>query len=373
MLKDIQLLVPFDNENRWTDMLAMLIRNDPAAAAIALDLGDITGRDVTIQREVLAARSTDRVDLLIYLDRTLHTVLEAKALSGLGGAQLHRYSTSYPDARRYRVVSPARLVIHPGSAHQWTPSTWEELLTPFTVSSRPWVADTAAAWLEHLEVGLPQLSAELRWNDLHEGENFALAMRARMSWVYSQLRPPEQVTTDLVPSGGSKAWVTRLYAPAQLPDYVVAAEAEERTARGWPPTANNRTNPLKGPQVWVGLRQHNVTTSAGFDWDYLRSLWELMKAARSDWTTTRAGLVAPHDRANWQRIGSPASLGFGYGEREAAKQGACMFGARYRLSPDIQLGDLVTELQATADLVYAMHANPLTTGSKRFSSFDEIR
>jgi hypothetical protein len=83
MLTDIHLLVPLENENRWTDMLAVLIRNDPAAAAVAFDFGDITGRTVTIRREVPAAGGTDRVDLLIYLDGTLHTVLEAKVLSGL--------------------------------------------------------------------------------------------------------------------------------------------------------------------------------------------------------------------------------------------------------------------------------------------------
>jgi hypothetical protein len=179
-------------------------------------------------------------------------------------------------------------------------------------------------------------------------------MRARMSWVFSELRPPEPVTANLVRSGGSKAWVTRLHAPAQLPDYVVAAEAEERTARGRPTSAGTGPNPLTGPQVWVGLRQHDVTTSARFDRDYLLSLWELMKAARSGWMTTGPGLVAPHDRENWERIGSPAGLGFGFGEREASKQGTCMFGAKYQLRPEIRLDDIVTELQATAELVCAM-------------------
>jgi len=79
-----------------------------------------------------------------------------------------------------------------------------------------------------------------------------------------------------------------------------------------------------------------------------------MAAARSDWVTTRPGLVAAHDRENWKRIGSPASLGFGFGDREAVKRGVCMFGAKFRLPADVRLGELVEELQGTATLILAM-------------------
>jgi hypothetical protein len=211
------------------------------------------------------------------------------------------------------------------------------------------------AWLTYLATALPDVSADLHWNDLRDGENFAAAMRARMSWVYAQLRPPEPVTADLMQSGGSKAWVARLYAPGALPGYVVAAEVEEHTARGWPAVASaHGPNPLTGPQVWVGLRQHNVTTSAGFDWNYLNSLWQVMKPARNDWMTTRPALVAVQDRENWKRIGSPVGLGFGFGDREAIKRGACMFGARFRLSRDARLGDVVEEVQAIGALLLDM-------------------
>jgi len=94
-------------------------------------------------------------------------------------------------------------------------------------------------------------------------------MRARMSWAYSSLQVPDPVQADLMQSGGSKAWVARMYAPGAVPGYVVAAEAEEKSARAWPAVATDGASPLKGPEVWVGLRQHDVDTSAGFDWDYL--------------------------------------------------------------------------------------------------------
>jgi hypothetical protein len=104
---------------------------------------------------------------------------------------------------------------------------------------------------------------DIQWNVLREGENFALAMRARISWIYSQLAAPPPVTADLMQSGGSKAWVTRMQTPAAVSGYEVGAEAEEHTARGWPRLATAGPNPLTGPHVWVGLRQHGVSTSAG--------------------------------------------------------------------------------------------------------------
>jgi len=143
-----------------------------------------------------------------------------------------------------------------------------------------------------------------------------------------------------------------MYAPGAVPGYVVAAEAEKKSARAWPAVAGDGANPLKGPEVWVGLRQQGVNTSAGFDWDYLNALWRVMKDARMDWITrTRPTLLAAHDQEGWERIGAPAGLGFGFGEREAKRSGACMFGAKFRLAPEVTLGELVAELQRTADLV----------------------
>jgi hypothetical protein len=348
----IGFVVPLENENRWSDLLAVLIVTDPAAAAGPLGLGDVAGHEVTVEREVRAGER-ERVDLLVKIDGVLRTVLEAKVLSGLGTQQLARYSKSYDGAASYRLVYPCRLLIHAGDNTDWNGTTWESLLAAFVVSSNPWVAETATAWRDHLADALPRMDPDTRWNGLREGENFALAMRARMSWVYERLSPPQPIVADLMQSGGSKAWVTRMRTPAAVQGYEVGAEAEEHTARGWPRLAEG-PNPLSGPQVWVGLRQHGVTTSAGFDWEYLLAMWPTMAATRSDWMTTRPGLVATHDRQQWKSIGSPAALGYGFGDREATKRGTCMFGAKFRLPADIRLGDLVDELQATASLILAM-------------------
>jgi hypothetical protein len=72
----MRFLVPLENENRWIDLLAVLIATDPVAAARPLRLGNITGRQVTVAREVRAGAG-ERVDLEVFVDGRLRTVVEA--------------------------------------------------------------------------------------------------------------------------------------------------------------------------------------------------------------------------------------------------------------------------------------------------------
>jgi len=356
VVRELRFLAPLENENRWTDLLAVLIATDPVAAARQLRLGNITGRQVTVEREVRAGAG-ERVDLEVFVDGRLRTVLEAKVLSGLGPGQLARYDTAYPGARTYLVAHPARLIIDPGTGSPWRAISWETLLAAFTKSRNAWVAETSAAWLDHLSTALPRVNAHTRWNSLRPADPIPLVMRARMSWVYSHLKPPAPLVVDFMASGGSKAWVARIQMPAPAAGYVVAAEIEDPSARSWPARFEpDDPNPVSGPRVWVGLRQHGVAGSEGFNWNYLAALWPLMRSARNDWMATRPGLPASHDRAAWQHIGAPLGLGYGFGHREATKRGVCMFGGRIRLPADIRLGDLVDELQGVAELLLTMAA-----------------
>jgi hypothetical protein len=100
VVRNLRFIVPLDNENRWTDLLAVLISTDPIAAAGPLNLADVADRDVTVSREVRAGRG-EQVDLQVHVDGRLRTVLDAKVLSGLGPTQLERYDTAYPAAETY--------------------------------------------------------------------------------------------------------------------------------------------------------------------------------------------------------------------------------------------------------------------------------
>lgn len=202
---------------------------------------------------------------------------------------------------------------------------------------------------------LPQANADTRWNDLRARDPVPLIMKARMTWVYEHLAPAAPLKTDFMASGGSKGWVARLHMPSPVAGYMIAAEVEDTSARTWPAHLQpGDPNPVTGPKIWVGLRQHDVTGSQGFDWDYLASLWPLMSAAHDDWITTGPGLPTPHDRAAWRRIGSPRHLGYGFGHREAIKNNVCMFGARIQLPADTQLGQIVDELHKVAQLLLNM-------------------
>jgi hypothetical protein len=148
-----------------------------------------------------------------------------------------------------------------------------------------------------------------------------------------------------------------------MPGYWVYAEAEERlSVRNYPKFAGDPNwGSVMGPSVKVCLLQSDVDTSAGFDWNYLRSFWTTMDAARQDWVTASARPKAPHDRAAWKQMvaaGAPRHLGVGFGDSQAKQKGECMFGARFQLPADATLAMIAAELDATTQLILELAALP---------------
>lgn len=350
----VRHLVPLGAENRWSDLLAAMIETSPESVASILGLGD-SPQDVIVAREAPAG-GRDRVDLIISAGGEQRCIAEAKVLSALGLNQLKRYRDAYPDVAHHVLITSKHLPIDAPRSSGWRSVRWEELLHALASSSTPWVAATAAAWLGYLQAALPRLAGETRWNDLRPGEGFVIAMRARMSWIYQQLQPPAPVEHDLVSSSAGQSWVARAYLPAHKPGYSIYVEAEERLGvRSYPKFAGDpRWGSPQGPSVKVSLMQTDVTTSAGFDWDYLHALWPTMASARDDWVRRSAHPKAAHDRAGWRRMvgnGAPPYLGVGFGEKQALRSGQCMFGARYQLPADATLSEIAADLNATARLV----------------------
>ncbi|WP_432487037.1 PDDEXK-like family protein [Kineococcus sp. SYSU DK018] len=351
-------LLPLNSENRWSDLLAVLVEADPSCAAEELGLPTEV-ESVVVHREV-AATGRDRIDLVVHVDGEAHTVVEVKVLSGLGRRQLDRYREATATARAHVVVFPEALTIDVSRVEGWRPLTWERLITAFTSSSDAWVAETAHAWLEHLRASMPRVGPDTRWNDLRDGEDFVVAGRARVSWVFGQLELPEPIEYDLSESSAGVSWIVRMWAPAAKPEYVVLVEAEEGlTVRDYPKWAGPSAKQPRGPSVKVLLQQTGVTTSAGFDWHYLADMWPAMAAARSAWVQRRPQMKAEHDRAGWQSIaerGVPPFLGIGFGEGQTKHTRTCMFGARFQLPADVPLRQVVQTLEEVADLVLRMGA-----------------
>lgn len=348
----LNFALPLGNEARWSDLLAVLISTDPAPISAVLGLRHDPST-LAVHREV-AVDSTNRPDIVLAVDGCRVAVVEVKVLAGLGANQLVRYQDAEPDADVYALLYPQRLVIP--LAGPWHGLTWETVLTAYAQSDHPWVATTARAWLRHLEVALPEVGPGTVWNDLRIGEDFVIAIRARMSWLFNQIRPVADVEYDLVSSsaGADVGWLVQLYSRTPVPGYTITVEIEENLpVRDYPKyfTADGR-RPL-GPSAKVCLCQEGVTTSADFDWNYLLRLWPVMKQARSNWVRNTARPKAAHDREGHARIvtaGAPSFLGIGFGEAQTKINGCCMFGARIQFPAEIMLADLGAEVTRLSNL-----------------------
>jgi hypothetical protein len=345
-------ILPLSNENRWTDLFAVLIEADPVSASAAFDLGGDQAQRIGVRRESRGI-GRDRLDLLITAGGHPRAVIEVKVLAGLGREQLLKYRKAFPDVERHILIFPERLPIRLAQGAGWEAVTWERVLDAFRRSPRSWVAETATAWVNHLDKAIPHVDAQTRWNDLRDGEDLVVAMRARMSWVYGALDPPSPIEHDLVESSAGGSWVARMNLPTRVAGYWIRVEAEENL-RGHPKRASASGRALRGPSIKVCLVQTNVSTSASFDWTYLLSLWPLMAAARSDWVTAQPRPRSAHDRQGWLEMvaqGGPRYLGIGFGEAQARRRRECMFGARVQLQADIRLDALADALEDTANLM----------------------
>lgn len=355
-------LVPLESENGWNDLLAALIETDPTPVAGLLDLGASEAGRVVVRRETSVERR-DRIDLLIDVDGVLRTAVEAKVLSGLGRDQLSRYRSAWPDATNYVLLTlddfPIRL---DARSEGWQTLAWEVLLQNLAGSANAWVAQTASAWLAHIDESLPRLDSKVRWNDLHPGDPWVLSMRARMAWVFARLDPPPPVAADLVSSSAGNSWVARMRVPTGVPGYNVVAEAEETTpVRAIPRIVSEEGRRPLGPTILVCLQQTGVDTSAGFDWVWLHAMWKHMAEARLPWHQGRPCLPTLHDKVNQQGIvaaGAPSFLGYGYGHRQTKRSSACMFGAQVRLRPDVTLAEAASALSGVGELMLMMAATP---------------
>lgn len=353
----IRYALPLTGENRWSDMLAVLIATDPELICHLLRL-DVDPATVDVRREVKA--DGGRLDIVLEVSGLMVSVIEVKVLNGLGSHQLSRYEKSAPSSARLVVVHPDRLTVDTGHAPLWRRITWEQLLSEYAHSDELWVSTCASAWLSHLDAALPKVDRGTVWNDLPSGSDFVLAMRTRISWLFSAVNPAVDVASDLVESTAGVSSVLRMYAPCRRAGYSAGVEVEERLGvRDYPKYAHADQRKPVGPSVLVALTQHDVDTSAGFDWGYLRHVWdEAMAPSRDDWVRNPpGGRRAEIDKHNYQQMvadGGPRHLGVGFGDGQAKRWGSCLFGARIQYPATITLGTLAEEIIRLSELVKAM-------------------
>lgn len=365
---DLSFVIPGWNENRWSDLIAALIKTDPAPIERLIGVApDDVRREVAVPGETL--RKSDRLDLLLTQGDRKVAAIEVKVLSDLGLDQLSRYTTAFPDAEHRYVLHLASLPVNTTSAPGWEGLSWEALLATYCNSEHPWVAATAKAWLAQLDVLVPAVGAGTLWNDVPDGaRDFELALRARIAWLAHHL-DDSSLERDIIQSSGGGIWVLRLWADTEVPNLRVQVEVQEgMTAYEWrADTERCYRDRVKGPAPVVALRLSDVDTSASFDWDLLRRVFaEHVLDASGDplpdwpWQLTPANPRHPVDRAAWSAMvaaGGPKWLGKGFGMAIATKAyRECLFGARMQLAPLLTLGEIRDELLRLEPLVLAMSA-----------------
>lgn len=353
--KALRHTIPFTDENKWSNLLATLIEIDPTPLGGLLGL-DFSEDGVVVGREQVSGR--DRIDLLLD-DGTHSAAIEVKVLAGLGNDQLGRYRAAYPGLSVYALIHPAEFDIEQTG---WLDLTWEQVLSSYSTSGDAWVAATASAWLAYLDASIPKVDASTVWNDIDAGTSASAALRARLSWVFSQIT--SKATTpgihfELGSSASGRSPIVKAWrAVTDKPDYAVNVEVEETLGSRGVPTTWDANSTLKGPGIKVSLIQSHVKSSRNFDWDYLhRSVWPPMQTTDLTWDINKKGPADKDDRERFRALvsqGFPPELGYGFGNRMAKKWGSCMFGGRAQLRPDTTLAELAAAMTSLISLLPAM-------------------
>lgn len=365
---DLSYVIPGWGENRWSDLLASLIKTDPAPMAALIGVApDGVHREVAVPGET--SRKSHRLDLLLTKGDRQVAAIEVKVLSDLGLDQLARYTAAFPGAEHRYVLHLASLPVNTTATPGWDEMSWEAVLTAYSKSQHPWVAATAKAWLAQLGDVVPAVDVDTVWNEVpDDARDFELALRARIAWLAHHL-DGSSLEHDIVQSSGGGIWVLRFWADTAVPNLRVQVEVQEgMTAYEWRPDAERRyRDRLKGPAPVVALRLSDVDSSESFDWDLLRRVFaDNVLDASGDplpawpWQLTPANPRHPVDRAAWSAMveaGGPRWLGKGFGMAVATKNyRECLFGARMQFSPTMTLGEIRDELLRLEPLVLAMSA-----------------
>jgi hypothetical protein len=378
-LLDLRFLLSINSENAWSDLLATLMDADQATTRRVLGISG--GDPLTVRREVAKSRArnlSDRPDLVIGSGGRTAAVIEVKLLAGLGHEQLERYHAyvDEPDRAdcRFVAVSLQHLRLDTGHAAAWDNRTWEELLAPYAASPVPWVATTAAAWLRHIASQVPAVDGATVWNETGALDIY-LALRLRSAYLYDNVDVPAGSSASIQEIGSGGLYVAIVDAPVPGTGYTVRWEATEHL-----PTQDvgklTDGSGLRGIEVRFFLVQQQVTSSRDFDWDHLHLLWHDHLAAE-DWIDWRRH--PPRKRHAWevagvarlQELGSPAFLGYGFGEGQARLSGEVQFGARFVLPPTTTLAAAADVLSRVARLGSRMAAHPQLPRGARSEALSE--
>ncbi len=287
---DISLLIPYSNENRWSDVLATMITADPSPLVeLGLLPREACATGIRVVREVSANREgggLDRIDLKIVAadDGAPLLAIECKVLSGLGPRQLLRYTDTHG--------APAKIVLTLPHVHLdkdlpkgWEQMTWPTIIGPFTRSTNAWARMTARAWTEHL-TPLQELSGSTRWNSLVvPSRNGLHDLQVKTDFLLQQPGHGFRLGNS---SASAKPLIYLTTALPSWPGSFLHVEVEDAEGRTMRPEAseNGEITGGKGLRALISIRQDLTADDPRqpFDWEPLVRAWPVLEASSMVWT-----------------------------------------------------------------------------------------
>lgn len=350
----ISYLLPFSNENSWSDLLASMITADPASI---LKFAEVSGdtSSVLVKREYSkdsGIKKRDRIDLVIasvdspsdYL-----IAIECKVLSDLGYEQLDRYSQVFPDkTKRYLVALPYRQLDVPVG---WSFLTWPTLIELFANSTDLWVRETASAWLEYLNLSA-DVDTQSRWNRVIS--RFGSPIHDLQKKTAYLCDNSETDFTLGASSAGGKPLIAFHREITGFPGMSLHAEVEDANSRGtFEIGEDGETLNVSGLRGFLGIWQDLSSHDEPYQWELLVRAVPVMLESSLSWEGRVAGRKQPVDAENLAALverGFPHSFAKGYREDTYCEYG----GKTKKLGPDATMGEItrfLKELEATASQV----------------------
>lgn len=332
----IRHLTPMGNENRWSDLLALLIELDPGSGTRIFDLRVADALEV--RREEVRDSTEDRADLAVRnASGSLETVIECKVGANVDVWQLARYTERWPDSRRFALVTLFDVTGLIGEVARWTALTWRTVFEGFASSEVPTAAQLGSLGLQRLEQELGGCTGDTRWDSAGHSD------WSKLGWLFERCQHPGFHSLVL---GLSTTGAPLLCVDTESHDgYCFSIELQDAQI--------HRSGPRKGPVARLMLVNCGVDTSDAFDWRRLAALQNMIEELALPWKSG-AGHRSESERHQRDAAGVPGWMSYGYGEKQARKWGWCGFGPAWHLAANAPLAEIAELLVVTLNAALAL-------------------
>lgn len=351
----MQFLLPYSNENQWSDLLAVMITADSQPL---LDHAGIKAHrdEVIVKREVSKSRGDkrDRIDIVVSSNsesaRPL-IALECKVLADLGHEQLDHYSETHDAERKYLVCLPLRKYPHP---EDWTPLFWAELISLFVDSTDSWVTFTARGWLDYLEKTSAVVDTS-QWNQMLS--HFSTPIHdLQLKSAFLCEHANQGFTLGSSTAGGKPLLCLRLkLEDGKFVGKDVYVEVEDAIGRGTVEAEEGDQINVRGLKAFFPIWQDlDDPKHPEYEWEPLERIYPTLRDSGINWSGTSARKKKfADDEKNLGELlkrGFPRSFAKGYRDD---RRKFCEYGPKSEPLPaDATMQDIIVFLNQLNDLAW---------------------